>query len=149
MALCFGFGALAFKSRRFPTPCRRRQRSSPARRVFGFRNSRTTASRSSSDTSSVVRNGLLGQGQRRLQPVRRMTSILIAGAVTPLILSLLGRAEAFRQSRCRLIACLERRPYLWCRRCLFVKMDQHGRTPCRISLRTDLAMKNADRRGSM
>ena len=30
-----------------------------------------------------------------------------------------------------------------------VKMDQHGRTPFRKSLRTDLAMKNADRRGSM
>jgi hypothetical protein len=32
---------------------------------------------------------------------------------------------------------------------LLVKMDQHGRTPFRMSLRTDLAMKNAERRGSM
>ena len=30
-----------------------------------------------------------------------------------------------------------------------VKMDQHGRTPFRMSLRTELAMKNADRRGDM
>jgi hypothetical protein len=30
-----------------------------------------------------------------------------------------------------------------------VKMDQHARTPLRMSLRTDLAMKNAERRGSM
>ena len=30
-----------------------------------------------------------------------------------------------------------------------VKMDQHGRTPFQISLRTDLAMKNAERRGDM
>jgi hypothetical protein len=32
---------------------------------------------------------------------------------------------------------------------LLVKMDQHGSAPFRMSLRTDLAMKNADRRGSM
>ena len=30
-----------------------------------------------------------------------------------------------------------------------VKMDQHVRTPFRMSLRTDLAMKNAERRGDM
>ena len=30
-----------------------------------------------------------------------------------------------------------------------VKMNQHGGTPFRMSLRTDLAMKNAERRGSM
>ena len=30
-----------------------------------------------------------------------------------------------------------------------VKMDQHVRTPLRMSLITDLAMKNADRRGDM
>jgi hypothetical protein len=30
-----------------------------------------------------------------------------------------------------------------------VKMDQHGRTPSRMSLSTDLAMKSADRRGEM
>ena len=30
-----------------------------------------------------------------------------------------------------------------------VKMDQHVRTPLRMSLKTDLAMKRADRRGEM
>jgi len=30
-----------------------------------------------------------------------------------------------------------------------VKMDQHCRPPSRKSLRTDLAMNNADRRGEM
>ena len=30
-----------------------------------------------------------------------------------------------------------------------VKMNQHGRTPLRMSLRTDLAMKNAEHRGDM
>ena len=30
-----------------------------------------------------------------------------------------------------------------------VKMDQHVRTPLRMSLKTDLAMKNAERRGEM
>jgi hypothetical protein len=32
---------------------------------------------------------------------------------------------------------------------LLVKMDQHGRTPSRMSLRTDLAMNSAERRGEM
>jgi hypothetical protein len=50
-----GRASFPFRSRRLPTPCRRRQRSSPERETSGFRNSRTTASRSSSDTSSVLR----------------------------------------------------------------------------------------------
>ncbi len=37
------------------TPCRRKQRSRPEREAFGFKNSRTTASRSSSETKSVLR----------------------------------------------------------------------------------------------
>ena len=43
---------------------------------------------------------------------------------------------------------LDRRPHLRRRRGLLVKMEQHVRTPLRMSLKTDLA-KNADRRGSM
>ncbi len=49
----------------------------------------------------------------------------------------------------RLDAGLNCRPHLRRRRRLLVKMNQHVRTPSRMSLRTDLAMKNADRRGSM
>lgn len=74
------------------------------------------------------RNGLLGRGQRRLQAVRCMTAVVNAVAVLPFIHRLLGRAEAFSQGRCRLVTRLDRRPYLWCRRRLFVKMDQHGCT---------------------
>jgi hypothetical protein len=55
----------------------------------------------------------------------------------------------FRQGPCRLLTGLDRRPYLWCRHRLFGMMDQHGRTPSLMSLRTDLVMKNADRRGAM
>ena len=54
--LCPGFGAPALRSRRFPTPCRRRQRSSPERQAFGLGNSRTTAGRSSGQTGNVWRS---------------------------------------------------------------------------------------------
>jgi hypothetical protein len=50
-----GAAPFAFRSRRLSTPCRRGQRSSPERETSGFRNSRTTARRSSSDTNSVFR----------------------------------------------------------------------------------------------
>ena len=43
----------------------------------------------------------------------------------------------------------DRRPHLRSRRCLAVKLDQHARTPLRMSLRIDLAMKKAERRGYM
>ena len=48
-------GSFACKSRRLPISCRRRQRSRPERATSGVRNSRTTAGRSSIDTSSVLR----------------------------------------------------------------------------------------------
>ena len=54
-ALCWCRGDCACRSRRLPTPWRRKQRSRPERETPGFMNSRTTASRSSSATSSVLR----------------------------------------------------------------------------------------------
>ena len=95
------------------------------------------------------RNRLLRRGQRRLQLVRRVAAVVNAVAMFPFVNGLLGRAEALRQRGCRLSAGLNRSPHLWRRRCLLVKMDQHARTPLRMSLRIDLAMKNEDRRGSM
>ena len=56
--LCLGFSSLVLRSRRFPTTCLRRQRSKPERDTFGFRNPRTTANRSSSDTSNVSRSSI-------------------------------------------------------------------------------------------
>lgn len=56
--LCLGLGALPFSSRRLLTPYRRKQRSSPERDTFGFKNSRTTARRSSRGSSSVWRREL-------------------------------------------------------------------------------------------
>jgi hypothetical protein len=105
----------------------------------------------------------LCRGQCRLQVVRRVAAVMHAVAVLPLTDGLLGRAEPFCKDRGRLIAGLDCRPYLWCRRRLLVKMNQHGPTPPRLagkqspglfsppphSLKTDLAMKNAERRGSM
>ena len=48
-------GSFACKSRRLPISCRRRQRSRLERATSGVRNSRTTAGRSSINTSSVLR----------------------------------------------------------------------------------------------
>ena len=83
------------------------------------------------------------------QPVRPVAAVMHRVAVLPFVDGLLGRAEPLRQHRGRLVTGLDRRPNLRRRRCLAVKMDQHGRTPFLMSLRTDLAMKTADRRGSM
>ena len=126
-----------------------------------------SASRSSMDTSSVLRRttataSCAGVSVQRendppdrflfrltLQPVRRVAAVMNAVAVFPFVDGLLGRAEPLRQNRRRRITGLDRRPHLRCRRGLAVKMDQHVRTPLRMSRRTDLAMKNADRRGDM
>ena len=92
---------------------------------------------------------LLRRRQRGLQPVRRVAAVMHALTMPPFVDGLLGRAEPLRQGRRGLNAGLDRRPHLRRRRRLLVKMDQHVRTPLRMSLRTDLAMKNAERRGSM
>ena len=67
----------------------------------------------------------------------------------PFVDRLLGRAEPLCEHRPRLVASLDGCPHLGRRRRLLVKMDQHGRTPSRMSLKPDLAMKKAERRGSM
>ena len=71
--LCLGVPSLALRSRRRPAPCRRRQGSRPERDIAGFRNSRTTAKRSSSDTGHVLRSASPPQpvrcGQGGLQTV--------------------------------------------------------------------------------
>jgi hypothetical protein len=92
---------------------------------------------------------LLRRRQRRLETVRRVTAILDAVALAPFVDSLLRDPETLGQYWRRFRARLYRGPNLRRRRSLLVKMDQHGRTPSRTSLRTDLAMKSADRRGLM
>ena len=54
--LCSGVPSVALRSRRRPAPCRRRQGSRPERDIAGFRNSRATAKRSSSDSRHVLRS---------------------------------------------------------------------------------------------
>jgi hypothetical protein len=92
-----------------------------------------------------------------------MAAILNAVSVPPFIHRLFGRAKPFGQNRRSLIAGLDRGSNFRRRRCLLVKLDQHGRPPFRLagkqspglfsdplhSLKTDLAIKKADRRGSM
>ena len=92
---------------------------------------------------------LLRRGQRGLQPVRGVAAVMHRVAMLPFGDGLLGRPEPPGQHRRRLIAGLDRRPNLRRRRRLAMKMDQHVRTPLRMSLRIDLAMKNAERRGDM
>ena len=55
-SLCLDLSSLSLRSRRRPTPCRRRQGSRPERDIVGFRNSRTTAIRSPSNHSNVLRS---------------------------------------------------------------------------------------------
>lgn len=95
------------------------------------------------------RHGLLGWRQGGLQLVRRVAAIFDAVAPAPLVDRLRRHTEALRQHRSDLIARLDRRPHLGRRGGLLVKMDQHARSPSRKSLKTDLAMKRADRRGEM
>ena len=94
-------------------------------------------------------DGLLRRRQCGLKPVRRVAAILDAVSLAPFIDGLRRHPETFRKNRSRVIAALNGRTDLWRRRRLLVKMDQHCRPPSRKSLRTDLAMNNADRRGEM
>ena len=62
---------------------------------------------------------------------------------------LLGRAETFRQNRCGHGAGLDRSPILRGRCRLVMKIYQYVSTLFGVSVRTDLALKKADRRGSL
>ena len=95
------------------------------------------------------RDGLLRRRQCGLKPVRRVAAILDAVSLAPFIDGLRGDPEALCKHSPSIIAGLNSGPHLRRRRGLLVKMDQHGRTPSRTSLRTDLAMNRADRRGEM
>jgi hypothetical protein len=70
-------------------------------------------------------------------------------AVPPFVDGLFGYTEPFGQDSGGFRAGLKDRPHFWRRRRLTVKMDQHALTSLRMSLRIDLAMKKAERRGSM
>ena len=94
-------------------------------------------------------DGLLRRRQRGLKPVRRVAAILDTVSLAPFIDGLRGNSETFRKRRSGIIAGLDCGPDLR-RRCrLLVKINQHGGSPSRSSLRTDLAMNRADRRGEM
>jgi hypothetical protein len=67
-------------------------------------------------------------------------------ALAPLTNRLLRGPVALRHDPRRLVARVDSSPDLWRRRRLHVKLDQHPCTSFRMSLRTDLAMKNVDRR---
>ena len=94
-------------------------------------------------------DGFLRGRQRRLKTMRGVAAILDTVTLAPLVDGLPGSPQTLRQHRRSLCTRLDRGPDLRCRRCLLVKMDQHGRTPSRTSLRADLATNSADRRGLM
>lgn len=75
--------------------------------------------------------------------------ILHAVALAPLPHRLLRDPVALRHDPRRLVARLDSSPDLWRRRRLLVKLDQDPCPPFLTALRTDFAMKKADRRGSM
>ena len=77
-----------------------------------------------------------------------MAAVMNTVTVPPLADGLLARPEPLREGRRRLRAGLDRRAHLLCRR-LLVRMDQHVQATLRMSLKTDLAMKKAERRGEM
>ena len=109
------------------------------------------------------RDGFLRWRQCRLQPMRGMATILNAVPLAPFINGLrvcwgndsldrfliLRTPEALCKCRSSIIAGLDCGSNLWRRRGLLMKMNQHGGTQSRSSLRTDLAMNRADRRGEM
>lgn len=94
-------------------------------------------------------HGLLRRRQGGLQAVWRVAAVMHAVALAPFVDRLRRHTEPLGQHRPRLIARLDRRTHPGGRRCLLVKMDQHGCPPSRSSLKTDLAMNRADRRGEM
>ena len=87
-----GGGSFACKSRRLPISCRRRQRSRLERATSGVRNSRTTAGRSSIDTSSVLRRTTATVSCKGreccLKPVRRVAAVLHTVAMLPFVYGL-------------------------------------------------------------
>ena len=85
----------------------------------------------------------------RFQAMRRVAAILDHVTLASLVDRLRRHAEVFGQNSSGLIARLDRRTNLGRHRRLAVEMDQHARSPSRMSLRTDLAMKRAERRGEM
>jgi hypothetical protein len=87
--------------------------------------------------------------QGRLQPVRWTASILHAVALAPLPSRLLRDPVAIRHDPRRLVARLDSSPDFWRRRRLLVKLDERPCTPFLTALRTDFAMKKADRRELM
>lgn len=78
-----------------------------------------------------------------------MAAVVNAVAMAPLVNRLLRRAEPLSKNRRRLAARLDRGTHLRRGHRLLVKMDQDGSTPFEMPLKTDLAMKKAERRGSM
>ena len=91
------------------------------------------------------RDSLLRRGQCCLQPVRRVAAVIHAVAFALFPHRLLRDPVALRRHPRGFVARLDRSPDLRRRRRLFMKRNQHGRTPSR----THFAMKRADRRGSL
>jgi hypothetical protein len=97
--LCLGRASLALQIAQFSTPFRRKHRSSPEREISGLRSSRTTASRSSSETAaSCARQPQRPPGRASMcseAGARRMAAILDGVALAPPIDCSRASSEAF------------------------------------------------------
>ncbi len=85
--------------------------------------------------------------QRRLKAMGRVAAILHAGTLAPFPYGLFRGPVTLGKNPRRVVTGLYGRPDLRWRRRLTVKLDHHVALPSRASVKTQRAMKNAERRG--
>ena len=112
-------------------------------------NSEQVIQRQEQGRSQCDSDSFLRRGQCRVKPVRRVAQVVDAIALAPLPDRLLRNPVAFCNHPSGVCTRLDRSPDLRRRRRLLVKRNQHLASPSRTSRKIDLAMKSADRRGSM
>ena len=155
-SLCLDLSSLPLPSRIRPAPCRRRQGSRPERDIVGFRNSRTTAIRSTSDSRHVLRSASPPQpvrcgqgGLKSVGVVRCVAAILNTVSHALFLVSLFSGCVGFRQDQRRFNTRLNGRRYLWCW-CwcrLAMTSDKHWCRPSEYPPSTDLARKEQNDEG--
>ncbi len=93
------------------------------------------------------RDSFLRWRQRRLKAMGRVAAILHAGTLAPFPYGLFRGPVTLGKNPRRVVTGLYGRPDLRWRRRLTVKLDHHVALPSRASVKTQRAMKNAERRG--
>ena len=136
-----------------PAPCLQRQRSRPECETFGFRNSRTTASKPSNEIRSVLCSAAAKASCTGVSVVWRRCGVWLrfptVSPLMPLPHDLPRVSLALRNNLCRFSVRLDRRSDLRRHSRLAVQFDQHVALPSETSLITDRAMISAERRRAM